>query len=315
MDITPAQPKVRRRQKDWWQAPRPMLPNLYQPNGDVDMIDSSDRESELQRLIFYGEVSVDEFVVGECTDADKAHNLAVFERAQRQLDAKRAQRARLSNDPSDAEKRARATGMLKWTEGYLGRLTDLRDDETNTQLFKLAVFHNDGLLSEQEIADAVLRASTRNGHLKQRGQPRTGPGHGNKTRAQISADVRRAISKARQQGQHVDWDRLGDGKGARQPQVAEVAAETLGGTSRAKAETNGQATKSENREEPITPVYSAVILKRSDLQGLPDPIPLIDNVLDQGTIALLYGKWGTLQNLHRARLGGVCGHRQPMAGP
>ncbi|OBG20582.1 AAA family ATPase [Mycobacterium sp. 852002-51057_SCH5723018] len=41
------------------------------------------------------------------------------------------------------------------------------------------------------------------------------------------------------------------------------------------------------------PVYAEKLLTRSDLLKLPDPEPLIDNVLDQGTTALLYGKWST----------------------
>ena len=41
------------------------------------------------------------------------------------------------------------------------------------------------------------------------------------------------------------------------------------------------------------PVYADRLLTRSDLLTLPDPEPLINNVLDQGTTALLYGKWGT----------------------
>lgn len=45
--------------------------------------------------------------------------------------------------------------------------------------------------------------------------------------------------------------------------------------------------------EDTTPVLAAKLLTRSDLRALPDPAPLIDNVLDQGTTALLYGKWGT----------------------
>jgi hypothetical protein len=51
-----------------------------------------------------------------------------------------------------------------------------------------------------------------------------------------------------------------------------------------KAETNGEAT---------TPVFADKLLTRSDLRMLPDPEPLIDNVLDQGTTAYLYGSWGT----------------------
>jgi hypothetical protein len=35
------------------------------------------------------------------------------------------------------------------------------------------------------------------------------------------------------------------------------------------------------------------LLTRSALKQLPTPTPLIDNVLDMGTVALLYGKWGT----------------------
>ena len=37
----------------------------------------------------------------------------------------------------------------------------------------------------------------------------------------------------------------------------------------------------------------ATLLTRTALRELPDPEPLIDNVLDQGTVALLYGRWGT----------------------
>jgi AAA domain len=46
-------------------------------------------------------------------------------------------------------------------------------------------------------------------------------------------------------------------------------------------------------DTPQTPVYAEHTLTRSGLLTLPDPEPLIDNVLDQGTTALLYGTWGT----------------------
>jgi AAA domain/Bifunctional DNA primase/polymerase, N-terminal len=39
--------------------------------------------------------------------------------------------------------------------------------------------------------------------------------------------------------------------------------------------------------------YKDKLITRSDLLTLPEPEPLIDNVLDLGTTALLYGKWGT----------------------
>ena len=45
-----------------------------------------------------------------------------------------------------------------------------------------------------------------------------------------------------------------------------------------------------------TPVLADRLLTRSALRNLPDPQPLIDNVLDQGTTALLYGKWGTCKS-------------------
>jgi hypothetical protein len=54
--------------------------------------------------------------------------------------------------------------------------------------------------------------------------------------------------------------------------------------------TDGNATESD------TPVLADRLLTRSDLLKLPDPEPLIDNVLDQGTTALLYGKWGTAKS-------------------
>ncbi|OBJ49536.1 AAA family ATPase [Mycobacterium sp. 1423905.2] len=41
------------------------------------------------------------------------------------------------------------------------------------------------------------------------------------------------------------------------------------------------------------PAYADRLLCRSALRALPDPEPLIAGVLDKGTVALLYGKWGT----------------------
>ena len=41
------------------------------------------------------------------------------------------------------------------------------------------------------------------------------------------------------------------------------------------------------------PRFTGYLLNRSALDALPDPEPLIDDVLDQGTLALLYGQWGT----------------------
>jgi AAA domain len=49
-------------------------------------------------------------------------------------------------------------------------------------------------------------------------------------------------------------------------------------------------------DENTTPVLADVLLTRSALRQLPDPEPLIDNVLDQGTVALLYGRWGSCKS-------------------
>jgi hypothetical protein len=46
-------------------------------------------------------------------------------------------------------------------------------------------------------------------------------------------------------------------------------------------------------EEHGPPALAELLLSRSALTTLPDPEPLIDDVLDRGTVALLYGMWGT----------------------
>jgi hypothetical protein len=48
--------------------------------------------------------------------------------------------------------------------------------------------------------------------------------------------------------------------------------------------------------ESAAPRLAAKLLSRAALKTLPTPEPLIDNVLDQGTVALLYGKWGTCKS-------------------
>ncbi|MGV0875182.1 AAA family ATPase [Mycolicibacterium sp. XJ879] len=47
---------------------------------------------------------------------------------------------------------------------------------------------------------------------------------------------------------------------------------------------------------PPVPVLTDVLLTRSALHTLPDPQPLIGNVLDQGTVAVLYGMWGSAKS-------------------
>jgi hypothetical protein len=52
----------------------------------------------------------------------------------------------------------------------------------------------------------------------------------------------------------------------------------------------------EGRPPDSEPKLAALLLTRTALKELPDPAPLIDNVLDQGTVALLYGKFGSCKS-------------------
>ena len=49
---------------------------------------------------------------------------------------------------------------------------------------------------------------------------------------------------------------------------------------------------SQGKTDPVTPVLADQVLARSALHNLPDPEPLIGNVLDRGTFALLYRERG-----------------------
>lgn len=56
---------------------------------------------------------------------------------------------------------------------------------------------------------------------------------------------------------------------------------------------NGRHVANGVPEGPITPVFADHLLNRSALRALPNPEPLIGNVLDRGSTALLYGRHGT----------------------
>lgn len=51
-----------------------------------------------------------------------------------------------------------------------------------------------------------------------------------------------------------------------------------------------------NSVEPMPPSLGEKLLSRNALRNMPKPEPLIENVLDQGTVALLYGHWGTCKS-------------------
>jgi hypothetical protein len=56
-------------------------------------------------------------------------------------------------------------------------------------------------------------------------------------------------------------------------------------------EENAPSGSTEPNGEP--PPLAVAVLTRAALHGLPDPEPLIGEVLDQATVALLYGRWGS----------------------
>lgn len=55
------------------------------------------------------------------------------------------------------------------------------------------------------------------------------------------------------------------------------------------AQVIGAADDCQDQEPKLAPF----LINRTGLANLPDPAPLIDETLDQGTMALLYGKWGS----------------------
>jgi hypothetical protein len=62
------------------------------------------------------------------------------------------------------------------------------------------------------------------------------------------------------------------------------------------------------------PALADALLTRSQLRELPDPEPLIENVIDQGTVALLYGKWGSCKSFIALDLGGSVATGRPWQG-
>ena len=69
----------------------------------------------------------------------------------------------------------------------------------------LGRYVNGGYVSREEVTDAILAASEINGHMHGR------PGmENNKTRAQIVADVARALDAAAREGTLPDWEGFDD---------------------------------------------------------------------------------------------------------
>ena len=124
--------------------------------------------------------------------------------AQRRINAQwlmewEASQRRTRGKQSDDQKRKRALGLLDWrcftgTRALAALPEGLRDHETNAALRYLAPLVNEGCLTREELTDAIIDGSQRNGHIPN-----------NKHRRQVEADIDRAISKF---AKPFDWDRL-----------------------------------------------------------------------------------------------------------
>ncbi|MDM4138570.1 MULTISPECIES: AAA family ATPase [Mycobacterium] len=108
---------------------------------------------------------------------------------------RKAKRVNIVAEPNDNLKRKYAVGALNRIADDLSRTTmGTRDDATNTAIWRLGGFVNDGLLNRDEVEQAIIGASNTNGHAG-----------GNKTLSQIVRDVHRGLDKATH---HVDWSEV-----------------------------------------------------------------------------------------------------------
>ncbi|MDM3932426.1 AAA family ATPase [Mycobacterium intracellulare subsp. chimaera] len=128
-----------------------------------------------------------------------------------------------------------------------------RNDALNSKAYKLGAFVNVGLLDRDIVERALLDACRVNGLLPDDGEGQCRATIGSGLNSAIAQDIR--------------------------PQIPEGATDS--------------PNSGESIDSTDMPVFAAKLLTRSDLRALPNPEPLIYNVLDQGTTALLYGKWGT----------------------
>ena len=147
----------------------------------------------------------------------------------------------------------------------------------NKKSFKLGGFVNVGLLSRSDAFDLMLGATRSWAHRAPK---------------DFRDTIESGLNGAQRKGitPKIPLDIYEDTMSEVRNGTSDTKTRAAAGTE--KAQTNGEARDS---EEPLIPVYADKVLTRSDLLTLLDPEPLIDNVLDQSTTALLYGSWGTLK--------------------
>jgi hypothetical protein len=178
------------------------------------------------------------------------------------VDSRKAkQRRSFKREVGADQKRRYALGTLRNIQRELGGTRANRDDATRDAIWRLAGFVNVGALTRDEVHDAIVESAYDNELDRD---------HANGGIRKIGDNVDRGLNKATHE---LDWDSV-DWRTT--PDTVAVANESF-----------------DSVGDDEAPVYASRLLSRSDLLTLPDPQPLIDNVLDQGTLALLYGKWGT----------------------
>jgi AAA domain len=154
-------------------------------------------------------------------------------------------------------------------------------------LVRLECMRRNGCLTRTDYAKGKRQLEARFHQLLSTQATTREPG-----RYEVADLLRAAVDKASRKNQAGVDAELGDGH---LPHLFEYAA-----ASASSASAEGSASASVSAEDQETnasanarPGLADKLLTRSALAELPTPTPLIDNVLDKGTVALLYGKWGT----------------------
>lgn len=257
--------------------PTPPLPNVCNESGEVDLLDSADLDARARQALSLG-APLDIFDwTPVVTDEVRQSNLDALLKWEANLERKREARQHNRNGytPDENRKRHIALTILANVERKLSEAAEgERDTATCNAIYDLGKFVNEDCLSQAEVSQAIERAAKSNGLAEDRS-------NGGLTK--IKRDVPRRLTKAHRDGTTVDWTRFDwlyddERHDARAGDSSESGKDTA-----------------DEFDENETPRLATGLLTRTDLLALPNPEPLIDNVLDQGTTALLYGRWGTLK--------------------
>jgi len=194
-----------------------------------------------------------------------SHNAAAYREWQAQRKAARTNRVVV--EVGDDRKRVYAVGALEKAANKLSTAhKGVREATINHESLKLGKYVNSGHLTAEEVVQRIIPAAYDCGWA----QDDCGSDD-----FKVRAKIERPLAD---QTEVPDWD------------------EKFGITFEAPMLGQQWTPPTTERSDDTAPVYADRLLKRSDLRSLPEPEPLIDNVLDQGTLVYLYGKWGTLKS-------------------